>query len=391
MIAQEPERVQGREEPRQQERRIFVQPTFATANVQYPTPSFHSLVWLLWLAAGVAAITHNPLLNVLVMAQAVLVAQTCHTDNPVGRAFGAFVRLGMVLVAIRTGLSAIPVGGISYGSTALFRLPEFALPIWLGGVRLGGTATLEMIVGGLVGGIRLWALLLVFGAFNAVADHYGLLRRTPRALFHAGLAITIALTFVPHVIQQFAAIRDAQRVRGHRFHTIRDALPLIVPLLAGGLERSIQLAEAMDSRGYGRATRSAQSPWVYSVIIVGLTLLALGIYGVFTGAARGWIGLGSGLALLLAALQRLGSAVPRTRYTRERWQRRDSIVALASLALIIGVLLLRWRRIGGLLYTTLPRVALPPFEPVAGALLLLLSVPAIVHLAISKEPHEHRQ
>lgn len=356
--------------------------------VRSAPPRFHSLVWLIWLAAGVAAVTTNPLLNLLVMAQATLVALTCHSDNPVGRAFGLFVRLGIVLVLIRILLSAIPVGGISFGQTLLFRLPELQLPLWLGGVQLGGTATLEMIVGGLVGGVRLWAVILVFGAFNAVADHYGLLRRTPRFLFHAGLATTIALTFVPHVVVQLRAIRDAQRVRGHRFRTWRDALPLIVPLLASSLERSIQLAEALDSRGYGR-TKTVQGSrvWQQVALVGGVTLLALGLYVAFTGAARGWLGVIAGGALLIAALHRMGSGTPRTRYVQEHWRRRDTLATLASVCVIVGTTLLRQVRGGGLLYTPLPRVTLPPFDPRVGALLLLLSVPAIVQMLIIEGAH----
>ena len=91
--------------------------------------TFHSAVWLLWLIAGVASISYNPLLNTLIMVQAVLVAVTCHTDSPVGHAFGLFLRLGLVLVVMRTLLGGIPVGGITYGGTELFILPQLKLPI----------------------------------------------------------------------------------------------------------------------------------------------------------------------------------------------------------------------------------------------------------------------
>lgn len=353
--------------------------------------SFHSLVWLLWLAAGVAAVSTNPLLNLLVMAQTVLVAYTCHTDSPVGRAFGLFLRLGVVLVVIRTVLAAVPIGGYSYGDTILLTLPEIKLPIWLGGLQVGGAATLEMLAGGFVNGVRLWTLILVFGAFNAVADHYGLLRRTPRFLFHAGLVTTIALTFVPQVVIEIQATRDAQRVRGHRFRSWRDGLPLIVPLLAGGLERSIQLAEAMDSRGYGRTTRLRRGAIVGQILsIVGLTLLALGLYFGLTGDRRGWVATALGVVLALGALRWLSGAAPRTRYLQERWHGRDTLAAIGCVALILGTIVLRQADAGGLLYTTLPRVSLPPFAPLTGALLLLLSIPALIQLW-RLEVHDERQ
>jgi len=339
---------------------------------------FHSLVWLVWLIAGIVATSSNPLLNALVMAQAVLVAVTCHTDSPVGRAFGVFVRLGLLLLVTRTLLSAIPIGGVSYGGTVLLVLPELELPIWLGGLRLGGPSTFEMLAGGFVAGVRLWTIILVFGAFNAVADHYRLLRRVPRALFHAGLATTIALTFVPHVVSQAQAIRDAQRVRGHRFRTLRDALPLLVPLLAGGLERSIQLAEAMDSRGYGRVAPQRSHLALQLLTVAGVSVQAVGLYAAFTGAAWGWAAVLLGVAAAIGALQRLGAGVARSSYRRERWHRRDTVVAVAAACVVCGMLLLRQLDAGGLVYSTLPRVAAPPFDPLAGALSLLLSVPALL-------------
>jgi len=350
---------------------------------------FNSVVWLVWLVAAALAVSSNPLLNLLVLAQVVLVALACHTDKPVSRAFGLFAWLAVVLVAVRTLLSAIPVGGITYGETPLFTLPTLQLPIWVGGLNVGGVATLEMIASGFVQGLKFATLVLVFAAFNAVADHYALLRRTPRALFHAGLVVNIALTFVPHMVLQLQAIRDAQRVRGHRFRTMRDALPLIVPLLAGGLERSLQLAEAMDSRGYGRTTSPRRTPiWAQLLGVGALTLLGVGLYFLFIGDGRGVITSGAGAAVTALALRMMGRAAPRTRYRRERWHRRDTLVVVACGVLIIGVVALRATGSGGLIYTTLPRFTLPPFEPIAGMLLLLLGTPALITLLPTKEPHE---
>lgn len=315
------------------------------------------------------------------IAQAVLVALACHTDSPVGRSFRLFVWLGLLLMIARTLLNAVPVGGYSYGATPLFTIPEFQLPIWLGGIHLGGVTTLEMVVGGLANGLRLWALILVFGAFNAVADQYGLLRRTPRVLFQAGLVITIALTFVPQLIVQFEAIKDAQRVRGHHFRSWRDGLPLLIPLLAGGLERSIQLAEAMDSRGYGRTTMPRHGTiWGQLLMILGLTVLSIGLYFGFTGDGRGFLAVGCGLLITFGAVRYLSYGISQTRYVRERWRDRDTLVTLASLIAIGGISLLRLTAGSGLAWTTLPRLTLPPFEPLAGVLVILLGTPGLIHL-----------
>jgi hypothetical protein len=77
------------------------------------------------------------------------------------------------------------------------------------------------------------------------------LRATPAFLFHAGVIISIAVTFVPQMVLGAKEIRQAQRIRGHRFRGIRDLLPLILPLLARA-QRAIQLAETMEARLWKR-------------------------------------------------------------------------------------------------------------------------------------------
>ena len=48
-------------------------------------------------------------------------------------------------------------------------------------------------------------------------------------------------------------IREAQLIRGHRMRRLRDMLPFLMALLTTGLERSFQLAESMEARGFGNA------------------------------------------------------------------------------------------------------------------------------------------
>ena len=119
------------------------------------------------------------------------------------------------------------------------------------GTAVGGPITLEVVIAGAVSGLMLLTILVVFAAFNSVVDHYQLLRATPAFLFQAGVIISIAITFVPQMVISAREIRQAQRIRGHRFRGIRDLLPLVIPLLANSLERAIQLAETMEARGFG--------------------------------------------------------------------------------------------------------------------------------------------
>ncbi len=346
---------------------------------------FHPLVWPAWLAAAGFSVGSNPLHNLLLLPAATLVALVCHTESPVGRAFGLFVRIGLIIILIRVALSAIAVGGLHFGETPLGRLPELQLPWWLGGLALGGPFTLEMVLSGLVGGIRLMTILAIFGAFNAVADHYGLLRRTPRCLGGAGLAVTIALAFVPQTITQLVTIREAQRVRGHRFHGWRDTLPLLVPLVSGGLERSLQLAEAMDSRGYGaRARVGDRGPlWEQITTIMGLALLAIGLFSLFyrPDPRLGLLEIAGAAIPLAVAARSLGRATRRSRYLRERWHSRDLVVVASSLLLMAASIYLRRITPDAFVYSPFPRATLPTFQPWSSGLVLLVMVPAAIVVA----------
>lgn len=345
------------------------------------TSSFHPLVWPIWLLGGTLTVGSNPLHNLLLLLGAALVTLVCQDDSPVGRAFGFFVRIGLIVIGLRLLLSMVAVGQFTYGATPLGRLPLLGLPWWLGGLALGGPFTLEMLAMGVTGGIRLLALLALFGAFNAVADHYGLLRRLPSFLGGIGLVLTIGLAFVPQTLNQLIAIREAQRVRGHRFRTWHDALPLLVPLVSGGLERSLQLAEAMDSRGYGARRTEANSGgrlMEQAGSILGLLLLALGLFAAFyrSDPRSGWALTGTGLVILAAVARRVGRTSRRSRYLRERWHIYDLLAILSSIALIGVAVLTRRYAVDALVYVPLPTAAMPPFRVWSIAMIALLMVPA---------------
>lgn len=104
------------------------------------------------------------------------------------------------------------------------------------------------------------------------------------------MVFVIAVRFVPVLILDALQIMDAQRSRGLEFdkgniiERIRKVIPVIVPLIAVALNRSLDLAEAMDSRAYG-ATRRPSSLYHlklkssdYVALIILLIGTALGLY-----------------------------------------------------------------------------------------------------------------
>ena len=337
---------------------------------------FHTWTWVIWLvAAAVPAFTmRNPFYLALLLGTAWIIYTTLGRATPIGSSWGSFVKLGIFLFALAIPFNAL---SIHIGQIVLFRLPE-SWPI------IGGPVTLEAIIAGAVSGLSLLTILVVFAAFNAVVDHYQLLRATPSFLFQAGVVISIAITFVPQMVLSAREIRQAQRIRGHRFRGLRDLLPLVLPLLANSLERSIQLAETMEARGFGTAVnpptrRRAVLGQVgllaaLVAVLVGLALLAF----LQQGRVWGWLLFGTGVTGMLAFFGLHGRQVQRTRYRRPTWHTRDTVVVMASiisLGIVIGV---RMAAPETLTYSPYPpNSLLPSFDPIAGAALLLLTAPAI--------------
>ena len=343
----------------------------------------HSVAWLIWLIGGLATVmqTSNPLYLALLWGLAVLVWSACANDGALANTFGLLIKFGAVIFALNIIFSVITAGALR-GQTVIAHLPSVQLPKLLGGLELGGIVSLEQIVSGAVKGLRLWTLLVLVGAFNSCVNHYRLLRRVPRFMYQAGLVTTIALAFVPQTVLRLQSIREAQRLRGHRFRSWRDALPLFVPLLSGGMERAMQLSEAMEARGYGRSMvkTKPQSPWMNIMAVLSLMLGSFGFFYYGSHHAAHWFGL---IGMILGGMilvwnwWRLSRQIKRSRYSREIWAWQASIITISACVAPLGMWLLA--RFGvSLNYQAFPLAHLPPFEPLVAIPLLLLAMPAVL-------------
>src|SRR5439155_6592875 len=79
-----------------------------------------------------------------------------------------------------------------------------------------------------------------------------LLKSLPSALYEIGVALTVALAFAPQAVTAVTRLRAARRLRGRADRGLRSLRGLAVPVLEGALDRSVDLAAAMDARGFGR-------------------------------------------------------------------------------------------------------------------------------------------
>jgi energy-coupling factor transporter transmembrane protein EcfT len=111
-------------------------------------------------------------------------------------------------------------------------------------------------------GLRLVAVALAFGAYALLLDHDRLVAAAGFAR-RSALAVALATRLVPTLQRDAAGLAEAVRGRGVAVGGVRGHARLLSPLVAGSLERATNLAEAMEARGFGRATRSRapSEPW----------------------------------------------------------------------------------------------------------------------------------
>lgn len=303
----------------------------------------HAGAWWLW-ALGLATAatrTLNPLLLTALLAVLALVVAARRSDAPWAGSLRGVLVLGAGMVVLRVVFEAwfgAPVPG-----PVLVTLPAVTLPEWMAGVRLGGPVTVAALATAAFAGLQLAAILACVGAAASLAAPTRLLKSVPGALYEVGLALTLTLTLVPQTVVAVRQLRQARRLRGRDDRGPRAWLGTARPLLEGALERSLQLAAALDARGYGRRRHLPRADRYVAAgsLLGGLAGVLVGTYGLL--ATSGSTSLAVALLLggcVVAALgvRRAGRRSPRTVYRPDAWTWREWIVlasgAVPALAMV---------------------------------------------------------
>jgi energy-coupling factor transport system permease protein len=197
----------------------------------------------------------------------------------VGAGIGAKVGREMrraALFASGLGLAVMLINALVVrdGLTVIARLGN--LPVF------GQTdITLEATVSGAVLGARAVALILCGALYTAAVDPDQVLRLFRRVSFHSALTATLATRMVPVLTRDARRLADAQRCRPgpppSRARLVRAAT-------AGVLDRALDVAAALEVRGYGSARRTPRGtgrPWsrhdlAFIASAVGIVTLAVG-------------------------------------------------------------------------------------------------------------------
>jgi energy-coupling factor transport system permease protein len=160
--------------------------------------------------------------------------------------------------------------GTAISGAALFVVTPFvetlgSHPIWTGPIVpvIGQLdVTREELASAALNASRLVAVGLAFAAYALLVDHDRVLATAAFAR-RSVLAVALATRLVPTLERDANGLVESLRGRGVETSGLRRRAALLSPLLSSSLERGVNLAEAMEARGYGRGGRTAvpSSPW----------------------------------------------------------------------------------------------------------------------------------
>jgi energy-coupling factor transport system permease protein len=196
------------------------------------------------------------------------------------------------------------------GLTVILRLGD--LPV------LGHTdVTLEAVAYGGVLGLHAAALILCGALYTAAVDPDQVLRLFRRVSFHSALTATLATRMVPVLVRDSRRLADAQRCRPG---PPASRLQLMRATTSGVLDRALDVAAALEVRGYGAAQRpprhrvplSRHDLWfagaAAGVVALSVSLRATGVAALHAYPVLSESMNGLGIALCVGLL--LGAVVP---------------------------------------------------------------------------------
>lgn len=357
---------------------------------------FHRLALLAWLVTATlpSLLTSNPVYLGLGLIFVGWTHRQVASRSPTAHAWGSFARFALFFVVFTLLFNLLLGGG---GSTVLLELPAFQVHNDDGAVvfQIGGDVTLESLVFALIRALALLLVIFALATFNALVDHYQLLRGLPRQLDQAATVMSIAVAFMPQLVAAQKDIREALALRGHRLRSLRDFVPLILVLLSEALERAMALAESMEARGYGGVSAADQDGkppstgrFIRWAIAAGLLAVAVGLVagdldlrlfpeGSWADAYSDHLLVVGGALLIVSALAGVGAGRKRTRYRRELWRPRDSALTLLSSLAGVGLVVLFFYDREPFFYPVFPIIQRPEADPRILVLLLALLAPSL--------------
>ncbi|MFI5003485.1 MAG: energy-coupling factor transporter transmembrane component T family protein [Solirubrobacterales bacterium] len=183
-----------------------------------------------------------------------------------------------------------------------------------------GDLTVEALVYGAVIALKVTILVLITALCSLAIDPDALLRIVRRLSFRSALTASLAVRMVPVLAADAQRLAEAQRTRpGGAPRGARGRAALLGALLAGSLDRAMDVAATLELRGFAAAPRAprVRRPWSRHDLAFAASAAAI---------------------LALALLGRLGGAVSFTAYPLVRAPVGPGLLALCA-ALLLAILL----------------------------------------------------
>jgi energy-coupling factor transport system permease protein len=184
--------------------------------------------------------------------------------------------------ALAIAVFVIAVNGIASqrGATILFRFGE--VPV-LGNIDV----TAEALAEGAVLALRIVVAILVFAVWSACVDPDRILRALRPIAARSALTATLVSRMVPLAAADAARLGEAAALRGPAAAPVKGPT-LARRLIAGSLDRSVDIAATLELRGYGLGTRHRmprheREPGEAAVLACGLLSLILLVAGLGAG------------------------------------------------------------------------------------------------------------
>lgn len=223
---------------------------------------------------AVAFVYSNPLVLLAAAAAATLAGVLAGARGAVRAGW----RMGLSLLLLIVVINALLV---HRGETVLARLGHWPL---FGQMDV----TAEAIVEGLSLGLRALVAMVAFAVYSACVDPDRVLRALRPLAGRSALTATLVSRLVPVTAADAGRLRDAAQLRGPAAAEVGRA-PLARRLLAGSLDRAVDVAATLELRGYSldaprarnRRQPSRHDRRFYAVATV---VLAAAIAGISLGA-----------------------------------------------------------------------------------------------------------
>jgi energy-coupling factor transport system permease protein len=273
----------------------------------------------------VAFLYSNPLVLLAAGAAASLAGRLAGARSAVRAA----LRMGLGLAFLIVVVNALVV---DRGETVLARLGDW--PIF-GQVDI----TLEAIVAGVSIGLRAAVTMVAFCVYSACVDPDKVLRALRPVAARSALTATLISRLVPVAAADAGRLRDAAQLRGPGAAEVGKG-PLARRLLAGSLDRAVDVAATLELRGYSLggprgASRREPSRFDARLYAVAALVLVAAIVGKIAGADNfhtyPTIQIGLGPTTLTVAAIVLVSGLAPWKRERRRAGRRSAITRSGGL------------------------------------------------------------